>query len=69
MSTHHTETRRSVDSSNSSRPDSQETNLREGATVGDVSWKDKEGVIRLAFQNVQGLGFDKRQRKYKQIYN
>ena len=69
MSQYETEPRRSVGLENESRQDSQETKLREGAAVGDVKWKDKDGVIRLAFQNIQGLGFDRRQRKYRLIYN
>ena len=68
MSTTNTEVRRSVSFCNLEEADSQETNLRDGAAVGDVSWKNKEGVVRLAFQNVQGFGFDKRARKFKSIY-
>ena len=68
MSPTNTEVRRSVSLCNLEEADSQETNLRDGAAVGDVSWKNKEGVVRLAFQNVQGFGFDKRARKYKSIY-
>ena len=48
--------------------ESSESTLREGDAVGDVRWTDKEGVVRLAFQNVQGFGFDKRARKFKSIY-
>ena len=69
MSLQPTEARRSVPRVNETEEDSQGTNLHEGKSVGDKCWKDKEGVIRLAFQNVQGLGFDRRSRKYKLIHN
>ena len=36
--------------------------------MGDISWRDKDEVVRLAFQNVQGFGLNRRARKYTLIY-
>ena len=69
MSQNHTETRRSVSPVTNREEESQEAYLREGGTAGDVNWSNKEKVVRVAVQNIQGLGFDKRERKYKLIYN
>ena len=69
MSLNQTESRRSVSQCINREGESQEANLREGGSVGDLDWSNKEGVVRIAMQNIQGLGFDKRERKYKLIYN
>ena len=37
--------------------------------VGDGNWEKEDGTIRLAFQNVNGLGFDKGQVKLQRIFN
>ena len=69
MSTTSTPVRRSVHEQITREADSQEANLRGDVAVGEIEWDDKDGLIQIAFQNVQGLRFDKRGRKYQSVFN
>ena len=51
------------------RRDRQGPNRCEGLTVGDKDWKIIDGIVRLAFQNINGFNFDKEKIKYKRIYD
>ena len=42
------------------RMDQQELNRREKNAVGNTNWEISEGNVRLAFQNINGFGFDKK---------
>ena len=41
----------------------------EDMVAGDENWEKEDGTIRLAFQNVNGLGFDEGQIKLQRIFN
>ena len=51
------------------RMDQQELNRREEIAVGNTNWEKTDGSVRIAFQNINGFGFDKEQVKFQRIFN
>ena len=46
-----------------------ELNRREEIAVGNTDWEKLDGSIRIAFQNINGFGFDKEEVKFQRIFN